>query len=189
MRLIVLLGGVFFAQMALCAPDADPQNGRRLARQCKTCHGIDGASTIPIAPHIGGESATYIARQLTRFRDGARVHEMMSVVASALSDADIRDLAAWYASIPVSASLPDAVANSGAPQKCVACHGADGLAVHPDAPNLAGESLVYIMTQLKAFRSGRRQHQAMNKIAAGLRDAEMRQAAQWFAAITFRVSR
>ena len=78
---------------------------------------------------------------------------MMSVVAAGLSDAQIADVAAWYAAhagdAPSWRPIPP-----DAPELCVACHGADGIAsVAEDAPNLAGESNIYIETQLKAFRS------------------------------------
>lgn len=187
MRLALLLGGVLAAQIGMADPAGDAENGRKLARQCRTCHGIDGYARIPIAPHIGGETAGYITRQLTAFRAGQRTHEMMSVIASGLSDADIRDLAVWFASKPVKASLPNGVASVDAPAKCTGCHGDDGIAVIPDAPNLAGESLVYIETQLKAFRLGKRQHPDMNRIAAGLSDEDIRAVARWYTQINFAV--
>lgn len=86
---------------------ADPAAGRRKAAQCQTCHGIDGIATIPIAPHLAGESAIYIETQLKAFRNGKREHEMMTVVARGLSDEDISDLAAWYSSIRIEAKMPE----------------------------------------------------------------------------------
>ena len=72
---------------------------------------------------------------------------------------------------------------AAAPQACVACHGADGIAVIPEAPNLAGENTIYLDTQLKAFRSGKRASDVMGPVAAGLDDAAIRAAAEWYAAI------
>lgn len=85
----------------------DPANGKVLARQCQTCHGLNGIAQIPIAPNIAGESQIYLERQLKRFRDGQREHEMMTVVAKNLTDSEIEDLATWYESIQVTAKLPD----------------------------------------------------------------------------------
>jgi cytochrome c553 len=65
----------------------------------------------------------------------------------------------------------------------VSCHGADGLSLALDAPNLAGETNIYIDTQLKAFRDGRRSHEVMTEIASGLSDAEIRAVADWYAAV------
>nr|WP_194295023.1 c-type cytochrome [Profundibacter amoris] len=187
MRLALLLGCVLAARIALGEPAGNADSGHKLARQCRTCHGINGYAKIPIAPHIGGETAGYIARQLTSFREGRRSHEMMSVIASGLTDTDIRDLAAWYASIPIRAALPDGADTADAPIECTGCHGSEGIAVIPEAPNLAGESLVYIETQLKAFRVGKRQHPDMNRIAAGLSDEDIRTVARWYTQINFAV--
>jgi cytochrome c553 len=62
---------------------------------------------MPIAPHIAGESQVYLETQLKAFRSGKRENEIMSVVAAGLSDEDISDLAAWYASIEISVTLPE----------------------------------------------------------------------------------
>lgn len=86
---------------------ADPAAGRKLAGQCKTCHGLDGIAKIPIAPNLAGESQIYIQNQLKAFRSGKRQHEIMSVVARDLTDKQIADVAAWYESIQVTAKLPE----------------------------------------------------------------------------------
>lgn len=95
------------AAFALPAAAGDAAAGRKKAGQCRTCHGLDGIAQIPIAPHIAGESEIYLETQLKAFRSGKREHEIMSVVASGLSDADIADLSAWYASIRIEATLPE----------------------------------------------------------------------------------
>lgn len=187
-RAVILgLGAIFLAGAALAegSLQGDPDAGRKLAGACRTCHGIDGFARIPIAPHIGGEPAGYIARQLTAFRDGTREHEMMSVVARSLDDQKVADLAAWYSAQGVTATLTRDEA--GAPQDCVSCHGGDGIAVIEEAPNLAGESSIYIDTQLKAFRSGKRSHEIMNGIAEGMSDQEIRAAADWYASVTIEI--
>jgi len=85
----------------------DPAAGRRKAGPCATCHGIDGIAVNPEAPNIAGESPIYLERQLKAFRAGTRRHEQMSIVAASLSDQDIVDLVGWYASIRVSAEMPE----------------------------------------------------------------------------------
>ena len=177
MRAVALaLGGLMLAGGALAQ---DVEAGRKVAGMCRTCHGLDGYAQIPIAPHIGGEPAGYLAEQLHAFRSGERQHEMMSVVAASLSDRQIADVAAWYAAHTATAEL--SADPSGAPELCVACHGADGISVIEEAPNLAGESNIYIETQLKAFRRGERMSEIMTPIAEGLSDAEFRAVADWYA--------
>ncbi|KAF0674822.1 c-type cytochrome [Profundibacterium mesophilum] len=188
LRALIVAGGVFLAGAASAQdlPQGDPAEGRKLANMCRTCHGIDGFAKIPIAPHIGGEPAGYIAAQLTAFRSGARMHEMMSVVAASLSDRQIADVAAWYGAQQVSASVPAGA--DPAPAPCAACHGEDGIAVVEDAPNLAGETNIYIDTQLKAFRGGKREHEVMSPIAAELTDTEIRAFADWYGAVELTIT-
>jgi len=178
---ITILGGLMLAGGAQSDEVGDRDAGRKLAVQCSTCHGRDGYAQIPIAPHIGGEPASYIRSQLTAFRDGTREHKMMSIVAKMLSDKQIADLAAWYSGHKVQVDLQQDP--SGAPEQCVACHGADGLHINKDAPNLAGEANIYIDTQLKAFRNGKREHEIMTPISQALSDAEIRAIADWYADI------
>ena len=85
----------------------DAAAGREKAAACRTCHGIDGIARLPNAPHIAGESELYLIAQLRAFRSGERKSEIMAVIAQPLSDEDIADLAAWYASIEFSVTLPD----------------------------------------------------------------------------------
>lgn len=89
------------------AAQGDPEAGRRKAQQCATCHGLDGLATIPIAPHIAGETFAYLQTQLRNFRSGKREHEIMSIVAQGLSDEDIDDLSSWYSAIEITATIPE----------------------------------------------------------------------------------
>lgn len=178
---IFLLGGLLSAGEASAELVGDRDAGRKISGQCRTCHGADGYAQIPIAPHIGGEPESYLRAQLTAFRDGKREHEMMSIVAKGLSDQQIADLAAWYGGHNVRVEM--AADPTGAPETCVACHGADGIHQAEDVPNLAGETNIYIDTQLKAFRSGKREHEIMSVIAADLTDEQIREYADWYAAV------
>ena len=190
-RVVVLsLGGIFLAQAAFAEmPAGDPVAGHKKANMCRTCHGIEGLAKIPIAPNIGGEPAAYIVRQLTAFRSGMRIHEMMSVVAKSLDDQTIADVAAWYAEQKASVTMPAGKTAANAPEACVSCHGAEGIAVMEDAPNLAGETVMYIDTQLKAFRSGKRIHEIMSDVAAKLSDDDIRALAEWYARIKLKIEK
>ncbi|MCY3996414.1 MAG: c-type cytochrome [Rhodobacter sp.] len=181
----VLLAGSVLAQET---PVGDPSAGRDIAAgKCRTCHGLDGYARIVTAPHIAGEPVGYLTAQLTAFRDGAREHELMSVVARQLTDRQIVDVASWYASHAVTTVVTAPAEDS--PELCSNCHGVDGLAVVGDAPHLAGEANIYIETQLKAYRSGKRFHVVMSEIAADLTNDEMREISNWFAAVELRVGR
>ena len=90
---------VMLATAAQAAGDAAA--GRRKALACQTCHGLDGLSKRPEAPNLAGQSEPYLAKALDDYRKGIRRNDMMSLVAPALSDQDIADLAAYYAGIEI----------------------------------------------------------------------------------------
>lgn len=87
--------------------EAGPLDPRKTARQCSTCHGINGIAKIPTAPNIAGSSRGYLESQLKAFRSGKRQHEVMSVIAEGLSDAEIKAVATWYASLKVTVEVPE----------------------------------------------------------------------------------
>lgn len=98
--------GLLAAAAAPPAAAADAAAGKAKAMQCAVCHGPNGISSAPDAPNLAGQPAIYVAAQLKAYRGGERKHEVMSVMAKPLSDADIDNLAAWFASIKVTAQLP-----------------------------------------------------------------------------------
>jgi cytochrome c553 len=85
---------------------ADAQAGRAKAQMCSVCHGPLGMATMPDAPNLAGQPANYLAQQLKHYRDGSRRHEIMTLMAKPLSDADIDNLAAWFSAIQVEAKAP-----------------------------------------------------------------------------------
>ena len=85
----------------------DPAAGREKAKLCRACHGLDGVGKMPNVPNIGGESDFYLTKQLKAFRKGDRHDEQMAIIARDLSDQDIADLAAYYASIEFTVKIPD----------------------------------------------------------------------------------
>jgi len=101
-------GALLLAAAALAAPAgaADLEAGRDKARACAACHGPNGISTTPDAPNLAGQPALYVATQLRAYRSGKRTHEVMSLMAKPLSDADIENLAAWFSGIKVEAKVP-----------------------------------------------------------------------------------
>lgn len=99
---LALLGGLSSAH----AQTGDVAQGRAKAQACAVCHGPLGVATAPDAPHLAGQSAIYVATQLKAYRSGERRHAVMAVMAKPLSDADIDNLAAWFAAIRIEATPP-----------------------------------------------------------------------------------
>jgi cytochrome c553 len=91
---------------SVSAAAADVAAGRRKALQCQACHGLDGLSKLPEAPHLAGQPERYLVTSLDEYRKGTRKNEMMTLVVKDLSDQDIADLAAYYAAIEISVRPP-----------------------------------------------------------------------------------
>ncbi len=104
--------GLLVALAVLCsaagasAAAGDVAAGRRKALQCQACHGLDGLSKLPDAPHLAGQPERYLVKSLDEYRKGRRSNEMMTLAVKDLSDQDIADLAAYYAAIEVSVTPP-----------------------------------------------------------------------------------
>ena len=91
-----------FAAICALAPLApahagDPEAGKRKAIVCSACHGPDGNSINPLWPKLAGQHAAYLTKQMKAFRSGERKDPVMAPMAMPLSDADIDDISAFYA--------------------------------------------------------------------------------------------
>lgn len=76
------------------------------ATQCFVCHGADGLSKAPDAPNLAGQNEQYLVKALHDFRSGARVHEVMSMMAKGLSDQDIQAISGYFSAITISVKTP-----------------------------------------------------------------------------------
>ena len=89
------------AAAAAVTPAGDPEKGRERTQACEGCHGIEGWRTaypeVYRVPKLGGQHAAYLATALKQYRSGERSHPSMRAIAGSLSDADIANLAAYYA--------------------------------------------------------------------------------------------
>jgi len=180
----------------LCFCVAGPSNatgdadaGKEASATCAGCHGADGKALVAEYPNLAGQHASYIAKQLTAYRDGDRANPLMSPMAAALSDQNILDLAAYYSEMtPIKgAAEEDNLAlgqniyrggiTSANIASCTGCHGPAGKG-NPAAayPMLSGQNKNYLAAQLKLFRSGERNNdpnEMMRSLAHRLSDAEI----------------
>jgi cytochrome c553 len=93
--------GLFAACLAAPSHSADVAAGKQKAQSCAVCHGENGLSRTPDAPNLAGQPAIYLAQQLKNYRSGKRSNEVMNLIAKPLSDADIDNLAEWFASFQI----------------------------------------------------------------------------------------
>ncbi|MEH6450091.1 MAG: c-type cytochrome [Oleispira sp.] len=167
--LIVSVGLISAAQAG------DMVAGKAKAATCGACHGADGNSLAPNFPKIAGQGERYLVKQITDIKNGDRqVPEMMGFVMG-LSETDIADIAAFYASQTAGGGAADPAlveagkliflggnAATGVPA-CIACHGAGGKGLAAAGfPSVAGQHATYTEKQLKDFYSAKRTNDASN---------------------------
>ena len=80
---------------------------------CAACHGENGASTQPMYPNLAGQQTSYIEHALHAYKSGERKNPIMGAQVTSLSDADIKQLAAWFAAQPAKDYVPDVDAPAG----------------------------------------------------------------------------
>ena len=160
------------------ASPGNPETGATKAGACAACHGLDGNSADPQYPKLAGQHEQYIRRQLKLFKSGERANAIMMGMAAALSEQDMRDIGAYFATQKANAGVADdtvikagpntdkkfyqvgeKIFRAGKPSTgvpaCMACHGPTGRGnPGPSYPSLAGQHSTYTVTQLQAFRNG-----------------------------------
>lgn len=146
----------------------DPSHGKQLYSICVGCHGNNGQGRkINNAPRISGQTAWYLVRQLTNYRDGLRgIHinditglQMRSMAITLKSDKDILDVATYVSGLksetPKSVLSGNLIAGKLAYKTCVTCHGENGKGNKVlNAPSIAGLQDWYVVRQLGYFREG-----------------------------------
>lgn len=159
LRVTALLAALLAAGSA-DASASDVEAGRRKSAPCAVCHGVDGNTTVPGTPTLAGQPVFFTHWQLIKYRDGRRTDEPMAPFARNLSDADMADLAAFYAAQRPrgrgSAVDPARVAAGrllADQHHCTSCH-TPRLTGQQMAPLLAGQDLAYLRKLLRGFRAG-----------------------------------
>ncbi len=178
----------------------DAERGKEIAASiCASCHGERGVSTGPQFPHMSGQSAFAIYKQLHDFKNGARANEVMAAIVQGLDDDQMADVAAHFSALTKGALDPRTI-SSGDPDivrlveygnsargipSCASCHGAH--AGGPiETPTLAGQRQEYLLAQLDAFARGARHNDIFNRmrgIAAKLQPGEMEKLAEYYSAV------
>jgi len=183
-----------FAAMGLhtsAQAEGNATTGQTKAATCVACHGVDGNSVNPEWPSLAGQHSQYIVKQLKAFKGGARKSDTMAPMAMGLSEQDMEDVAAYFAS-QTARGLEADKSKVALGQKlyrggnantktaaCIACHGPNGNG-NPTAgyPTIRGQHSVYVVAQLNAYKSGARStdiinNRMMHDVAANLSAEEI----------------
>ena len=175
------------AQPCTAVAEGDPERGEVLAYTCLGCHGIPGyRNAYPSfrVPKLGGQHPEYTVLALKAYKSGERSHPTMIAQATSLSDQDMQDLAAYFATYGEPEAEPATTTAPGAPEKaatCTACHSGNGISLSPEWPNLAGQHEDYMVHALSQYKNGGRKNAVMGGIVLALDDKDIRALAAYYA--------
>ncbi len=178
---------------------ADSATGQQKSAVCAACHGVDGNSANPEWPKLAGQHAGYLVKQLQDYRSGARRNAQMSALVTTLNDADMADIAAYYAGQQLKHGQASAEwvelgerlyragnRTSGVPA-CTGCHGPTGRGNLPAAyPVLGGQYARYTADQLRAFKQGQRDNDGeavMRTISSRMSEVEIEAVAEYISGL------
>lgn len=187
-KLLLSLSAVLVASVTVFSAQAqevkgDAKAGEKKNAMCIGCHGIVGYQAsfpeIHKVPMISGQSEKYIASALNAYKKGERKHASMRGIAASLTDQDIADLSAFYATsgaVPGAAAPAKAADGSAKAMElvtkgaCASCHG-DSFSkpIDPSYPKIAGQHSDYLFVALKAYKTeGNSQIGRGNAIMGGI---------------------
>jgi len=180
------------------AAKPDPAKGEATyTAVCAACHGADGNSAVPAQPKLAGQHPEYIVKQLREFKAGVRKNPIMQGFAAALSEDDMRNIAAWVATKPPKpgfakdkalVAVGEKIFRGGIPERriaaCASCHSPNGAGLPSQYPRLAGQHADYTAATLTAFRDGgRANNPVMTGVAARLNDREIKAVGDYIAGL------
>jgi cytochrome c553 len=182
----VLAGSSAFAQASdASTPKGDPVHGKAISYTCLGCHGVAGyRNAYPnySVPKLVGQHPEYLIAALQEYKADQRSHVTMHAQSERLSDQDMADIAAYFSGTvlqpgPVPADAPPAPA---AVAVCAACHGATGISVVPNYPNLAGQYRDYLKREIAEYKDGGRKNPIMSAMSATIKDSDVDALAEYF---------
>jgi len=198
LTLTALLAAPAFSATEPAAAKPDIAKGQAISTQvCGACHTADGSRGSPANPILAGQHAEYLVKQLQEFKAGKRNNAIMKGFASTLSDDDMKNVAAFYASKSAkpgfaknkdTVKLGEKIYRAGIAEKavpaCAGCHSPNGAGIPVQYPRIGSQHGDYTEAQLVAFRGGARANSAqMTAIAAKLSDVEVKAVSDYVAGL------
>jgi len=171
--------------------------GKAIASKCATCHGDAGVSSEAGIPHLAGQHASYIQSAVLAYQQGTRKDEKMQQAIAGLSQQDIADVAAYFASLKSFSTRPAAAGEAPSPETdqdpfaevkkltamCAGCHGEDGNAPAVATPNLAGQTDAYLIAAMQDYQEEKRGEPMMQALVKPLTLSQIEDIAYFYAAM------
>ena len=168
--------------------EADPvQAGKVAAAGCAGCHGEIGISKTPGMPSLVGQDPKYLVTAMEAYKGGQRKNDTMKAMIAPAADANLNNIALFYALQKPARAQTAAAGSPTAGQAlaagCAGCHGAQGVSGNPATPSLAGQDAQYLAAALHGYQDGSRSDATMKGLAAGLDDAAIKNLAAYYASL------
>jgi cytochrome c553 len=192
LAMVLALAGCSESDRAPKSPAADAAAGRAFAeRECKGCHGLDGKGAAPAIPHLAAQRQSYLLASLHAYKEGKRTHAALKDIAAHMSDADARNLAAFYAGLPPLKVAPSD-AKAASPYErgkalaagCAKCHAEDGNSTIAGIPSLAGQHAQYLVVAIQEYLGNERKAAPMHALLPSLSRVDKESLALYFASQT-----
>jgi cytochrome c553 len=189
---LVATHGVLRAEGSIAA-------GKAKSAPCAACHGPDGNSPNPMWPKLAGQVPEYLVKQLKDFKSGARKDPLMSGQVAGLTEQDMKDLAAYYSTQPI--TLGTAQADKPTIERgermyrggnakfgvsaCMSCHGPSGHGIPPRFPRVSAQHAAYTEKQMWAFKNGERTNDddMMTRIAFRMSAEDIKAVSQYMSGL------
>jgi cytochrome c553 len=185
------------AEEAKASAKPDLAKGQATAAVCSACHTADGSRGSPANPILAGQHPEYLVKQLTEFKSGKRDNAIMKGMSATLGEADMKNVAAFYASKQAKPGfaknkdlvrLGEKIYRGGIADRnipaCSGCHSPSGAGIPAQYPRMAGQHADYTEAQLIAFRGGVRLNSAqMTGVAAKMNDKEIKAVSDYIAGL------
>jgi cytochrome c553 len=169
---------------------ADLGAGKVVAEsECKRCHGMDGKGIAPGIPTLAAQPYRYLVAAMEDYRQGKRIHVVLTKIAEGLTEKQEHNVLAYYASMPPVARTADRPAHIFSPYEegktltaeCAKCHGADGNSTTPGIPTLAGQQPRYLVAAMQEYLNAERARSPMHPMLRSLNRVQMESVALYFA--------
>ncbi|HYL90901.1 MAG TPA: c-type cytochrome [Burkholderiales bacterium] len=174
-------------------PPGDVAAGKLIAeKECKGCHGLDGKGAAQGIPNLAAQRERYLVAALKEYKENSRSHAALRTIAEGLTEADARNVAAYYAGLPPVQSAAGQQAKLVTPYEhgkalaaaCTHCHSSDGNSKIPGTPNLAGQQSRYLVVAMDEYLNRERKHAPMDQLLPGLSKLDKEDIALYFASQT-----
>ena len=189
-----LLAAATFLVFTPSGRASDIEAGKTLSQTCVACHGPGGNSIIPGTPSISGNAAQAISMQLYNYREGNRKNAQMTPIAENLTNREMNNLAAYFASEKVAPPTHQASAENiklgpalTQQYNCTQCHG-PALKGIQHIPRLAGQQYEYLLSQLQGFKAHTRYDMDGNMTSAmsAVKDTDIPILADYIAGLEYK---